>query len=450
MSHSLEKRKLFVAHFMVGNTIPYTVDDWREDIELAGAHGIDAFALNVGSEPWQRGCVSKCFAAALCSTQPFKLFLSFDMSSIHGSSREHVHILREYIAAFADHPCQLRYEGKVLASTFSGQDSLFGHTTLQEGWQYVKSVLESVAPIHLVPSFFIDPRRYPTIGAMDGYFNWNGGWPIHLTLESPRKDVEHPKLDTDRHHIHHLEGRTFMAAVSPWFFTHYGPDSWNKNWVYPCDDWLYVRRWEQLVAMRDQVDIVQLISWNGASLSPTPAHLEWPFTRGSDYGESHYVGPIKGAQPNSLAWVDGFPHTAWLDLTRYYARAFKEGAYPQIEHDKIYLWARPHLKNAEAVDDPVGRPDRWQLVEDTIWLVVFTAGPAEVRISTGDNDPGQVWTVGRGVHKLSHPMMPGRGVAAQVIREGLVVAQCAPSTDEFVVQERPQKYNFNAFVAMSA
>lgn len=42
--------------------------------------------------------------------------------------------------------------------------------------------------------------------------------------------------------------------------------------------------------MRDQVDIVQILSWN-------------------DYGESHYVGPIKGAQPNSQAWVDGMNHT---------------------------------------------------------------------------------------------------------------------------------------------
>lgn len=38
---------------------------------------------------------------------------------------------------------------------------------------------------------------------------------------------------------------------------------------------------------------------------------------------------------------------------------------------------------------------------------------------------------------------------AQVIREGTVVAECAPGLDEFVVQERPQTYNFNAFVTMS-
>ena len=41
------------AHFMVGNSFPYTVEDWTNDIQLALAHGIDAFALNVGTDSWQ-------------------------------------------------------------------------------------------------------------------------------------------------------------------------------------------------------------------------------------------------------------------------------------------------------------------------------------------------------------------------------------------------------------
>lgn len=27
-----------------------------------------------------------------------------------------------------------------------------------------------------------------------------------------------------------------------------------------------------------------------------------------DYGESHYIGPIEGAQPMSEGWVNGFDH----------------------------------------------------------------------------------------------------------------------------------------------
>ena len=47
------------------------------------------------------------------------------------------------------------------------------------------------------------------------------------------------------------------------------------------------------MANRPSVDIVQVLTWN-------------------DYGESHYVGPIEGAQPNSQAWVNGFEHTRGL------------------------------------------------------------------------------------------------------------------------------------------
>ena len=46
-------QKYVIAHHMVGNTFPYTLDDWKEDITLAHASGIDGFALNVGSDSWE-------------------------------------------------------------------------------------------------------------------------------------------------------------------------------------------------------------------------------------------------------------------------------------------------------------------------------------------------------------------------------------------------------------
>lgn len=45
--------KYVVAHFIVGNSYPYTVDNWVSDIRLAHQYGIDAFALNVGSDSWE-------------------------------------------------------------------------------------------------------------------------------------------------------------------------------------------------------------------------------------------------------------------------------------------------------------------------------------------------------------------------------------------------------------
>lgn len=69
----------------------------------------------------------------------------------------------------------------------------------------------------------------------------------------------------------------------------------------------------------------------------------------------------QGAQPNSQAWVNGYPHEAWLPLTQYYAKAFQTGTYPKITKDRVIMWARPHPKDAVAPDS-VPRPDNWQLV----------------------------------------------------------------------------------------
>ena len=74
---------------------------------------------------------------------------------------------------------------------------------------------------------------------------------------------------------------------------HYGPQSWNKNWIYRADDWLWATRWEHLIQQRDKVTFAQVISWN-------------------DYSESHYVGAIDGVQPNSQGWVNGFDHQGTL------------------------------------------------------------------------------------------------------------------------------------------
>lgn len=50
-----------------------------------------------------------------------------------------------------------------------------------------------------------------------------------------------------------------------------------------------------MISNRSQFDIAEILTWN-------------------DYGESHYIGPIKGDQPNSQAWTNGMNHTGWCLL----------------------------------------------------------------------------------------------------------------------------------------
>lgn len=71
--------KYVVAHHIVGNTYPYTISDWLQDITLAHQYGIDAFALNVGPDSWQPARVADAYAAAKQSGTGFKLFFSLDM-----------------------------------------------------------------------------------------------------------------------------------------------------------------------------------------------------------------------------------------------------------------------------------------------------------------------------------------------------------------------------------
>ncbi|KAI0074840.1 glycoside hydrolase family 71 protein [Panus rudis PR-1116 ss-1] len=461
-----QKAKLVVAHFMVGNTYPYTTEDWREDILLASRYGFDGFALNVGQESWQLDRVADCFIALQDLSLPFEVFLSFDMSSFPSSTHEDAHRLGDYLRHFGRHPNYLRYEGRAVISTFAGESSLFGFGDLDHAWQHVKAVCSNAikGPVHFIPSFFIDPRRYPSLKCMDGYFHWNGGWPLHLTPASPRHDVHLPKLDSDLPHLHHLGRRTYMAAVSPWFFTHYGTDSWNKNWIYRSDDHLLVRRWEFLLSIAHQVDIVQFVSWN-------------------DFGESHYISPVRGAQPNSQGWVDNCPHHAWLSLNALFIHAFKHtGAYTATpednggvfthlgsktseHHECIWMWSRRHSKHAVATNDPVGRPKNWELTDDEFWVVTLTSSPhmSTLNLSTSDSDRSPHVHHIRPSHafgqspqwrlsKFSHSMVPGEGMRAELRREGKVIVVCDPSLDSsvpFKVDQDPKIYNFNAFVCSS-
>ncbi|KAF4604919.1 hypothetical protein EYR40_003702 [Pleurotus pulmonarius] len=406
--------KLVVAHFMVGNTYPYTVDEWAADIALAHSKGIEGFVLNVGGGDWQPLRVADAYSAAANSGTDFKLFLSLDMTSMSCASNGAAVALRHYITAYASHPNQLLYDGRVLVSTFSGENCHFGASNVNDGWQ--ATIKDGVPGVFFLPSFFVDPATFGQYPVADGFFNWNGGWPMG------NYDVN---FESDNHYLNNLGGRTFMAAVSPWFFTHYGPGSFNKNWIYRSDDWLFARRWEDIISNRDQVDIAEVITWN-------------------DYGESHYIGPIEGAQPNSQAWVNGFDHQGWLDLNQYYIEAYKTGSYPSISRDRVFLWARL-FPAAASTADSVSRPDRADFTQDFLWAVVLLASPAQVTLACGPNT--QTTDVPAGLAKLKLPLTTDCDVSSTVSRDGRLVIDFHPKGFHF--STTPTMYNFNAFVAAS-
>ncbi|KAH7885391.1 glycoside hydrolase family 71 protein [Phlebopus sp. FC_14] len=442
--------KYVVAHFIVGNSYPYTVENWKSDILLAHESGLDAFALNVGSDSWQPQQVANAYEAAQQSGTGFKLFMSFDMSSMSCSTADDATTLRSYITTYASHPNQFLYNDRVFASTFSGESCAFGQGSASSGWssQFIQQ-LSGANTVYFVPSFFVDPSSFQTFeGVINGMFNWNSGWPTQVTTSFAGTftslvaellgsvSVPNPLSSlvgataTDQQYINALNSmsteHTYMAAVSPWFFTHYSPQTYNKNWIYLSDDHLFAQRWESLMGMRDQVDIVQVLTWN-------------------DYGESHYIGPIEGAQPNSQAWVDGFDHTGWLNLTLYYATAFKTGSYPTVTKDQIIMWSRPHPALATA-PDPVGQPANFQITQDKVWAVVMATSPANVTVSTSSTQ-SQTFSVAAGLTKLSVGIQAGGFMRATLQRNGQTAIDLQPQN--FTFNPNPPSYNFNAFVTAS-
>ncbi|KAG9315881.1 glycoside hydrolase family 71 protein [Chiua virens] len=428
--------KYVVAHFMVGNSYPYTQQDWLSDIRLAFQNGIDGFALNVGQDSWQPQQVANAYQAASQSGTGFKLFLSFDMTSLPCSSANDAATLRNYITTYASHPNQLICNGRVFASTFSGESCQFGQSSVKSGWstQFLQQ-LSGQSAVYFLPSFFIDTSGFQSFtGVINGMFNWNSGWPTQVTAATIA-DYTASALSsvvggttTDEQYINALQpmGGSYMAAVSPWFFTHYSPQTYNKNWIYLSDDHLYANRWEYLIGIRNQVDIVQIVSWN-------------------DFGESHYIGPIEGAQPNSQAWVNGFNHTGWLNMTSYYATAFKTGTYPCISNDQIVMWSRPHPALASA-PDPVGRPNNYQITSDKIWAVVLATSPATVTLSTSPTQ-SQTFNVPAGASKLSLPISAGGFMKAVLQRNSQTIIDLEPQG--FYFNPSPSSYNYNALVVSS-
>ncbi len=191
------------AHFIVGNTYNYTVDSWSQgkssfihptsaprtyadgtpDIVLAASKGIDAFALNIGSDAWESSQIANAYAAAskyngntTNAAAPFRLFFSFDMGSLPCSTASHASTLQSYIRTYANSTSTFKYNARMLVSTFAGESCRFGASTLNQGWtdaiKPTKPPTNGPLPaVWFVPSFFVDPATFRNLSVIDGAFH---------------------------------------------------------------------------------------------------------------------------------------------------------------------------------------------------------------------------------------------------------------------------------------
>lgn len=108
---SIEQKgeKWVAAHFLLGNTYSYTPDDWRETLRLGYETGLDAFALNLGSEEWQvaQARTAYKFASEVGGASPH-LFLSLDMNVLPSATTENMMRLVDLVEEFGRMEGQLK------------------------------------------------------------------------------------------------------------------------------------------------------------------------------------------------------------------------------------------------------------------------------------------------------------------------------------------------------
>ena len=156
------------------------LDEALQDVTDAQQMSLDAFALNVQqpSADWSNASISWLFEAA--NQKGFKLFFSFDMTTINSPS-DFLPLFNQYVgnAAYYQH------ENRPFVSTFDGGSKTFGASSPNAGWQQqFKDVLsaQGINPF-FVPDFddyggaTYDSTFFSNYPVVDGVFSWESAWP---------------------------------------------------------------------------------------------------------------------------------------------------------------------------------------------------------------------------------------------------------------------------------
>ena len=94
------------------------------------------------------------------------------------------------------------------------------------------------------------------------------------------------------------------------------------------------------------------------------------------------------------------PHDGWLEISKPFIAAFKDGASSPdqyITSDKLVYWYRPapRNENCDATDTCmvpanngsgnyfIGRPNGWQTMQDSVFVVSLLTAPASIQVNTG-------------------------------------------------------------------
>ncbi|OIW29271.1 glycoside hydrolase family 71 protein [Coniochaeta ligniaria NRRL 30616] len=346
--------KYVFAHFIVGVVSDRTGPaDWDADMQRAKAMGIDAFALNIGTDSYTDQQLGYAYTSA--ANNGIQCFISFDFNWYNAATSAAA--VGQKIAAYASKPAQLKIGGKVFASSFLG-----------DGLDVAAMRQAAGVDVYWAPNYYPGGSD---VSKIDAALSWMA-WPNNGANAAPSPGANYSVEYDDALYTTWLNGKPYVAPVSPWFSTHFGREvSYSKNWVFPSD-LLWFNRWQNILTSKPA--FIEIISWN-------------------DYGESHYVGPLssKHTDDGSSKWVNDMPHNAWLEMAKPFITAYKNGAASPnayVTQDQLIYWYRPTPKsvNCDATDTTTGgRPDGWDQMSDSVFVVALLTSAGTVTVTSGSN-----------------------------------------------------------------
>ncbi|KAE8153432.1 glycosyl hydrolase family 71-domain-containing protein [Aspergillus avenaceus] len=420
--------RMVFAHFMIGiSSNRRSASDYDDDMKRAKSLGIDAFALNIGVDrvdPFTDTQLELAYESA--AKNDMKVFISLDFN--WWNDKTEAQAAGQKIGRFASKPAQLMVEGKVFVSSFIGDDLDVAAFRAAAG-----------KPLYWAPYYKFPEKA--DVSKVDALFNWMA-WPNNGLNKAPWPGRHVSVQDGDRTVLSVLKGKPYMAPVSPWFFTHFGKEvPYSKNWVFPSD-LLWYDRWTELLTLGPR--FIEIVTWN-------------------DYGESHYIAPLSSPHTDDGAskWVNDLPHYGWMEMARPYIAAYKVGAKSVnefIKEDQLFYWYRPsprgvncdptdtcmEMANNDSGNYFIGRPDGWQSMEDSVFVVSLLKSPGRVQVSSGDKS--QVFEAPAGAASFKVPMGIGKQSFALVRDNKMVLAGTSPK--EIINGCVCGLYNFNPFVGM--
>ncbi|OJJ96887.1 hypothetical protein ASPACDRAFT_33894 [Aspergillus aculeatus ATCC 16872] len=407
------------AHFMVSNTLNYTVSDWENEMTLALDAKIDAFAMNMAvGDATNTQSLENAFAAA--GNTGLSLFFSFDYAGNGAWAKADVLTM---LQTYTSDEAYWHYESKPFVSTFEGPNNA-------DDWIDIK---EQTGCFFLPDwsSVGADVAVNLGSGVADGLFSW-AAWPYGPSDMNTYVDASY---------IDFLDGKSYMMPVSPWFFTNM--PGYDKNWLWRGDD-LWYDRWVQ--AMYLAPDFIEIISWN-------------------DFGESHYIGPIQDSD-SSLAestytafgtgespynYALNMPHDGWRAFLPWLIDTYKNNI-STITQEGVQAWYRLNVRGSCASDGGTTgntaselQLEYWpyEIPQDRVFFSALLGSSADVSITVGDVALEAAWNStpsgGAGLYHGSAAFSVQAGtVEVAISRDGAIIASftgpdivtgCAASSD---------------------